>query len=108
MPEDDAPTLPILETPRLRLRPLKASDLDVFEEIFTDRETLAYWSGDPVPDRAAAKGILERELEWVAKGQALTWAPALRETDEAIGKVTLFHHDKVNRRAELGYIIARR
>ena len=96
------------ETGRLLLRPLAVADADAFFEIFSDPQTMRYWSGSPIHKRQEAVSLLERELELSDSGICVTWGIALPETDQVIGKYTLFQFSEQNRRAEVGYILARR
>jgi RimJ/RimL family protein N-acetyltransferase len=96
-----------LETARLRLRAFAEPDLDDIERIFSDHETLRYWSGKPVQNRAQAEALLQRELDLAARDDVLTWGLALRTSDRLIGKFTLFNYSAQNRRAEVGYILDR-
>lgn len=96
-----------LATPRLRLRPLDPGDANAYLEIFTDPETLTYWSEETVQSLADARHMVEQDIAWVEKGEALCWGIALPETDVLIGKISLYLFSRRNRRAETGYIINR-
>jgi RimJ/RimL family protein N-acetyltransferase len=96
------------ETPRLRLRPLTGGDGKAFFDIFSDPETMQYWSGSPVSDQAEADALLKREFELSGAGNFVTWGITLPQTNRVIGKFTLFQFSEQNRRAEVGYILARR
>ena len=96
-----------LRTDRLVLRALEETDGEGFYEVFSDPETMRYWSGTPVSDRAEAEALLRREFELLAGGDCQTWATALPDSDRLIGKITLFGISEQNRRAEIGYILRR-
>ena len=100
--------IPELQTPRLRLRPIRTSDAGGFFDIFSDAEALRYWSREPIQTLVEAEELVQRELTWAASGSCVNWAVELRESGEFIGKVVLFNLDEQNRRAEIGYILGRR
>jgi RimJ/RimL family protein N-acetyltransferase len=95
-------------TDRLLLRPLDAADSDAFFDIFSDAETLKYWSGEPVTRLEDAEALLQQDLKWAASENCLCLGVAMPESNRLIGKVTLFQFSEQNRRAEVGYILDRR
>lgn len=103
---------PVLETPRIRtesllLRPFTQDDAAGMFEIYSDAETMKYWSSVPVTDPADAKQLIQKDLDYAATGKGMFWAITLHESPRAIGKCTLFDHDRANRRAEAGYVLNR-
>lgn len=109
-----------LETARLRLRPVRAADLDTFMEIFGDPEVMRFvaWGRPYARDEVAA--MIERiERRFAADGFGQL-AVELRETNDVIGRVGLLPHDpstwqsgslaELGERAEieLGWTLARR
>ncbi len=99
--------LPTLETPRLRLRHLTAADGPALFTVFSDPAVMRYWSSPPLADEAAA-AILLTEIE--ANFQArfrLQWGLEQRSDGRVIGTCSLGHFDAQNRRAEVGYALAR-
>ena len=97
----------ILETSRTRLRPLDSQDSEAMYELFSDPETMKYWSTEPVTDIAGAQKMVEDDIDWIKGGKALLWAITLPPSDKVLGKCVLFQFSPENRRAELGYIINR-
>jgi ribosomal-protein-alanine N-acetyltransferase len=100
-------TFPDLSTERLRLRSINLADVDAFFDIHSDAETLRYWSGAPISKRSEAESLVRKEMEWSVSGQAINWGIALPETNQLIGKFTLFQYSEQNRRAEVGYLLNR-
>jgi RimJ/RimL family protein N-acetyltransferase len=96
-----------LRTDRLVLRALEETDGEAFYEVFSDPETMRYWSGTPVGDQAEAQALLRREFALLDGGDCQTWAVALPDSDRLIGKISLFGISGQNRRAEIGYILRR-
>ena len=85
------PTLPgqslILSSPRLHLRPLQESDVDLVLELFTDPEVMEY-----------AGGLVESEKIWTemassirrgADGSIGVWCICKAQTKEPIGTIAL-------------------
>jgi RimJ/RimL family protein N-acetyltransferase len=102
-----ARTVPVLETPRLRMRPLTLEDTPAIFAIHSDLQTLQYWSHDPFLHMEQAAELIRGNLEWVETGQAVYWAVEDPSVGELIGTATLFKFDDQNRHAEVGYILHR-
>lgn len=96
-----------LETARLRLRHLDPGDAAAYHGIFSDSETMRFWSGEPIETLDEARDMLDRDLEWVKSGDALCWGIALPESNRLVGKISLYLFSRQNRRAEVGYILDR-
>lgn len=99
--------LPILDTPRLRLRHLTAADVPALFTIFSDPAVMRYWSSAPLADEAAAAGLLAEIEAGFRTRTLLQWGVAHRTDNHVIGTCTLYHFDIQNQRAELGYALAR-
>jgi RimJ/RimL family protein N-acetyltransferase len=98
---------PILDTPRLALRPLKDADVPALFSIFRDSETMRYWANPAMTEMAEAESLL-RDIKRHAEAETLfQWGIALREDDLVIGTCTLFRIHREHRRGELGYILHR-
>ncbi|MEO7717662.1 MAG: GNAT family N-acetyltransferase [Capsulimonas sp.] len=84
---------PILETPRLLLRPLQLSDAPRNQELFPHWEVVRYMASVipwPYPDDGAQKYV-EYALAEVAAGKRYSWALTLKAADDdlLIGAVEL-------------------
>ena len=99
--------VPVLETSRLRLRPLSLEDAAAVFEIHSDPETLKYWGHELMSGIAEAENLIRGNLEWVESGMSVYWAMAWRNRPGLIGTCTLFKMDHQNRHAEVGYILNR-
>lgn len=97
-----------IETARLLLRPLAVTDAPGMFEVYSDEQTMTYWSDPPISTVGEAAKMIRADLDLVSKDAAAFWAVTLRETGEVIGKVTLMHYSAQNQRAEIGYILNRR
>ena len=103
----DSDRLPTIPTPRLLLRWLTERDVDALFAVFSDPEVMRYWSSPPLPSTEAARRLLEEIHEYFRQQTLFQWGIARREDDRVIGTCTLFHLDKDNRRAEVGFALGR-
>jgi [ribosomal protein S5]-alanine N-acetyltransferase len=98
---------PILNTPRLALRPLTEGDVPALFAIFKDPEAMRYWANPAMIEMAEAESLL-REIQRHAEAETLfQWGIVRREEDLVIGTCTLFRINREHRRGELGYILRR-
>lgn len=97
----------ILETARTLLRPLRLEDSEAMYEIYSDPETMEYWSSQPVKSIEGARKLVQADVDWVKQGSAVLWAIAEPSSNKALGKCVLFQFSKENQRAELGYVLNR-
>jgi ribosomal-protein-alanine N-acetyltransferase len=95
----------ILETERLSLKPLAASDADALFTILSDAEAMKFWHSPPLTRPATAEEILASQLAAMTDGHFLYWT-AWRGAD-AIGSVDLSNLDFVHRRGEIGFLFRR-
>lgn len=102
-PFDDR--LPALDTERLRLRHPRPSDVEAVFAIFGDVRAMRYWSHEPFEHLDAAREYLRSIDEGFAARSLFQWAITEREADALIGTVTLTAWDRVNRHAEIGFVL---
>ncbi|MEE4216659.1 MAG: GNAT family protein [Xanthomonadales bacterium] len=95
------------KTKRLLLRPITPRDDHAFLRIFSDPETMKYWSRGPLGSLEEAVAMVQEEITWGETDKCLNWGIARIEDGGLLGKVSLFDFDKKHRRAEIGYIIDR-
>ena len=82
---DDGPVIPVLDTPRLRLRPLGLDDLEALHAIQSDPEHMRYY---PHPfSREESRAWIERTQERYARDGIGLLAVDDRETGEFLGNV---------------------
>jgi RimJ/RimL family protein N-acetyltransferase len=82
-------------------------DSEAMFEVYSDMQTMEYWSAEPVPDLAGAQERVQADLDWVENGHALLWTITAPPSDKALGKCVVFQFSPENRRAEIGYVINR-
>ncbi|MDR0727662.1 MAG: GNAT family N-acetyltransferase [Puniceicoccales bacterium] len=92
----------VIETPRLRLRPLEFSDFDRIVEFMGQREVtdfLLYFTYPIIPEQVQEwlKNVIEAKPEHCAY-----WAIVEKSHDELIGIISLTM-DPYNHRTEMGY-----
>jgi ribosomal-protein-alanine N-acetyltransferase len=97
----------ILQTQRLTIRPLQASDAAALHGLMSDAEVMAYWDIGEIEDEALTGQILESQLKAMARDDALHWAMMRNEDGAFIGCCDLSDIDRWHRRAEIGFISAR-
>lgn len=92
---------PVLQTPRLILRPRLVTDAEALFPSFADPDLMAYWSGAPHASVDETRADFARHADdWRA------WAVTLRGDDTAIGMVAAGEKRQGNV-SELGYLFAR-
>jgi [ribosomal protein S5]-alanine N-acetyltransferase len=103
----DLKRLPILETERLRLEPLKASDAEHLFPIMGDPEVMAYWDVAEIDDPDMVAAIVASQVEGMAEGKAIHWAMRTLADGEFLGSCDLSDIERWHRRAEVGFILGR-
>lgn len=103
----DFERLPILETERLRLEPLVASDADHLFPIMGDPEVMAYWDVPEIDDPDIVAAIVQSQVDAMAAGKALHWAMRTLADGLFVGSCDLSEIDRWHRRAEVGFMLGR-
>ncbi|WP_188054349.1 GNAT family N-acetyltransferase [Sphingosinithalassobacter sp. CS137] len=93
----DAP--PVLETERLRLRPLSPDDAEALHPMLADAELMTWWSSGPHASLEETRDYLRPVPEW------RHWAITRRGDDSALGWVAA--GAKRSGVIEVGYILGR-
>jgi [ribosomal protein S5]-alanine N-acetyltransferase len=99
--------LPTIDADRISLRWISRDDVDALYRIFSNEEVMRYWSTPPLTDRDAAVDLLQDIHDGFGRQSMLKWGIALRADNALIGTTTLYNLDFGNRRAEMGYALAR-
>ena len=102
---------PVLRTARLVLRQLAPADAPALFGLFSDPETMKYWSTLPHESVAETEAMLRGSSEGVAAGEFIEWAITLAEdtseTPAAVGKIGHHRWQRAHYRSEVGYILRR-
>lgn len=99
--------LPILETERLRLEPLRPHDAQHLFPIMGDPEVMAFWDVAEIDDPDVITGVVQGQVEDMAAGRAIYWAMRTLSTAEFLGSCDLSEIDRRHRRAEVGFMLGR-
>src|SRR5262245_47164765 len=99
--------IPELETERLVLREIVPADAEGLFRIFSDEETMRYWSCKPYASIDQARRLIESLAEAAREGVGIHWAITLRGDDRLAGKLAYSEWRKAHRRGEISYILAR-
>jgi RimJ/RimL family protein N-acetyltransferase len=98
---------PRLETERLVLREIVPADAEDLFRIFSDEETMRYWSCRPYTSVDQARRLIEVLTEAARGGAGIHWAIALRGDERLVGKCGYNEWRKAHRRGDVSYIVAR-
>lgn len=98
--------IPVLETPRLYLRPLMMDDFEDFYEYAQDLEVSGPGMWTPYPNETKAREDFERLLSLYSYG-LMWWALEIRDKGKMIGRCQLAEYDAEDGRAELSYALNR-
>jgi [ribosomal protein S5]-alanine N-acetyltransferase len=98
--------LPVLETERLRLRPLKPADAEELHAVFSDPEVMRYWSEPPHRDVARTEEMIGSIRAAFESREVFQWGIERTADGRLLGTVTLIAAGS-QPRAELGYILGR-
>ncbi|HSX59569.1 MAG TPA: GNAT family N-acetyltransferase [Tahibacter sp.] len=101
---DSLSAVPLLETPRLRLRTVQRSDLDAIYRLHSDSRAMRYWSFPAWTERRQANDWFEQRQRLAEREEVWPWAITLNPGDDTlVGIVTLFAVNRGQQRAEAGY-----
>ena len=98
---------PRLETARLVLREIIPTDAEDLFHIFSDEETMRYWSFRPYTSVDQARALIEGIAEAAFAGAGIHWAITLRGDERLVGKCGYNEWRKAHRRGDISYIVAR-
>jgi ribosomal-protein-alanine N-acetyltransferase len=98
---------PILETERLILREIVPADAEDIYRIFSDQETMRYWSCRPYTSVDQAGRLIESMAKQVRETTGIHWGITWRGNGRLIGKCGYNEWRKAHRRGDVSYIIAR-
>jgi ribosomal-protein-alanine N-acetyltransferase len=95
---------PVLEGPRVRLRPLAGADVDALYALYSDAQVTRHWSFPAWTRRAQAEDYLALR-RCLLPPSVYCWAIAERDGDQLIGSVTLFVLGDTAPFGEIGYAL---
>nr|WP_294947830.1 GNAT family N-acetyltransferase [uncultured Mucilaginibacter sp.] len=96
---------PVINTPRLTMRALNLTDAEAAFAMRSNPEVMKYI------DRPPAKSI-DEAISWInlihdlhQKNEGVLWVLSLHNSDDMIGSIGIWQIDKINQRAEIGYML---
>jgi RimJ/RimL family protein N-acetyltransferase len=95
----------VLDTPRLRLRPLQPDDAPAVFALHADARAMRHWSTPPWTDPAWADALVADDLRALPQGDWLRLALVRQADGQLVGLCSLFAFLLASRRAELGYLL---
>lgn len=99
--------LPVLQTPRLMLRPLKMSDCQDVFAYSRDPEVARHVLWDAHQTIGQTRGYLRYILRQYRNGDPSSYGIVLKESGHVIGTIGFMWLNAENRSAEVGYSLAR-
>ena len=97
--------LPTIDASRVYLRPLQVADVDALYDIFSDERSMRFWSSPAMTAPKQATDLFVQIKEGFRTRTLFQWGIERKEDRRIIGTTTLFHLDKSNARAEIGYYL---
>lgn len=98
----------IMETERLRLRPLTLADAEsMYRNWTSDEEVARYVAWEPHSDIAVTQGLLNRWAEQYQDPSFYNWGIEIKATGEVIGTFTFVSISEKDKLAKLGYCIGK-
>ncbi|MBR2076838.1 MAG: GNAT family N-acetyltransferase [Exiguobacterium sp.] len=95
--------LPVIETERLRLRPLHMVDGPHVFPIFSDEHVLRHYGMEPHRTLEETEQMLTHMLAQIETGAVIRFAIEHRESKALIGTIGFHNRAPSHRRAEIGY-----
>lgn len=99
MTNPDQLPIPILNTPRLTLRPLQISDDQQILALRSDKNVNKYLGRESSVSIDDSRKFIKTILE----NQSLYWAVTLTDVNKLMGTICLFNLSDDHRKAEIGY-----
>lgn len=99
--------LPTLVSPRLSLRPVEARDAKQLHGIFSDALTMRFWHQPPLRSHQEIAAHLEDNEREHQRGRLLQWGVTLTGSGQLVGLCHLAKLQPTQRRADIGFVLAR-
>ena len=93
--------MPILETPRLILRPFREDDFDRLAELMSNPDFMRFSLGPYT--REQTQTVFKKFLAWKQAGLPSPFAVLLREANDVLGYCGFLHHPELPEEVEIGY-----
>jgi RimJ/RimL family protein N-acetyltransferase len=96
-----------IETPRLRLRRLSATDAAALFSIFSDPDVTRYLLSPAMTEMAEAEASIRRKLEYYEGSEVFALGVESKANRSLLGTFTLFNLALQSKRAELGFVLGK-
>ncbi len=96
-----------MTTARLRLRPMRRDDAEALFLVFSDAQTMRYWSSPPHGSPLLTAEVIERAQMAFIAGDGVEWAITRAGDDTAVGKIGHWRWQRTHSRSEVGFILRR-
>lgn len=100
-------TFPLLETPRLFLRRMQASDAAALFQVLSDDEVTQYYDDDTFTDISQASEQIEAWETGFSQRRSIRWGIVRKEDGGLIGSCGMYGIHPWHLRASIGYELAR-
>lgn len=100
-------TFPVIDTERLKLRPVLQSDIAEIFSTFSDADALKYYGMKPLKSEEDAFSLIEAFEKGFKSGSAIRWGITLKEENKLVGTCGFHNWSKSDQRTELGYELNR-
>ncbi|MCM3719252.1 GNAT family N-acetyltransferase [Fictibacillus phosphorivorans] len=99
---------PVIETERLKLRPVLQSDMMEIFSTFSDTEAMQFYGMEPLKSEEEAYSLIEAFEKSYKSGSAIRWGIVLKEENTLIGTCGFHNWSKSDQRTEVGYELNRK
>lgn len=96
----------ILETERLRLRPLVPEDADRIFPLMSHPDVMAYWDSSEINDPDIVRGIVVAEIAEAERGEAFRWAIETLADARFLGTCDISDFSHRHQRGEVGFMLS--
>lgn len=96
----------ILETERLKLRPVEPDDWRALYPIMSDPVVMAHWDSAEIDDPDVVQQMVEAQIQDMDSGDAFYWAVERGDDRAFLGACDLSDIDWRHRRGEVGFVLA--
>jgi [ribosomal protein S5]-alanine N-acetyltransferase len=97
--------LPVLQTPRLTIRPLSESDVAEVFAVFSDPIVMRYWDGALMKSLDDAMRYIDHIHHGFRRREVFQWGIADSATHAVLGTCTLTQVSTIHQRAEIGFAL---
>jgi RimJ/RimL family protein N-acetyltransferase len=97
--------LPVLQTPRLTIRPLSESDVAEVFAVFSDPIVMRYWDGALMKSLDDAMRYIDHIHHGFRRRELFQWGIADSATHAVLGTCTLTQVSTIHQRAEIGFAL---